>query len=235
MPDFGRARLLLAYEGSRRLAVTFRIKQEVVRPVVPVLRSPPGTRDRARDARLNFCRRRVKTDPRARPPGGQFSVALTISTLSDSPESGALTKRGSTSRSRGGQGPGRASDRGWRGRAAAAIERLLSERLAVKKVVHRLRQLGTDGYERDDASGGFGTTGECRRRGGVMASPPTVVTSRRREHELLRSWQGMATDIGRDRLGRRHKSGVCGASCELHHPVVVSRWGSQLEAARSAA
>ena len=53
---------------------------------------------------------------------------------------------------------------------AAAVERLLSERLAVKDVVHltgldqatvwRLRQLGTDGDETDDASGGVGTTAE---------------------------------------------------------------------------
>lgn len=54
--------------------------------------------------------------------------------------------------------------------AAAAIERLLAERLAVKDVVHltgldqatvrRLRQFGTDGNETDSPSGGVGTTAE---------------------------------------------------------------------------
>jgi hypothetical protein len=54
--------------------------------------------------------------------------------------------------------------------AAAAIERILAERLAVKDVVHltgldqatvrRLRQLETDGDETADASGGVGTTAE---------------------------------------------------------------------------
>lgn len=55
--------------------------------------------------------------------------------------------------------------------AATAIERLLSERLAFKDVVHltgldlatlrRLRQLGNDSDERDGASsGGVGTTAE---------------------------------------------------------------------------
>lgn len=54
--------------------------------------------------------------------------------------------------------------------AAAAIERLLSERLAVKEVVHltgldpatvrRLRQLGTDSSGTDDADSGIGTNAE---------------------------------------------------------------------------
>ncbi len=112
-------------------------------------------RDRARDARLRAAReRRLKMDP------DQLAREQRIDEASVDVEV-AWEERAEAEQA--------VADAEVA--AAAAIERLLSERLAVKDVVHltgldqatvrRLRQLGTDGDdETDDATRGLGTTVE---------------------------------------------------------------------------
>jgi hypothetical protein len=111
-------------------------------------------RDRARDARLRAAReRRLKMDP------DQLAREQRIDEASVDVEV-AWEERAEAEQA--------VADAEVA--AATAIERLLSERLAVKDVVHltgldqatvrRLRQLGTDGDETDGASRGLGTTAE---------------------------------------------------------------------------
>lgn len=111
-------------------------------------------RDRARDARLTAAReRRLKLDPDQLAREGRIdeaSVDVEVAWEERAQAEQAVTDAEVA--------------------AAAAIERLLAERLAVKDVVHltgldqatvrRLRQLGTDGDETDSPSGGVGTTVE---------------------------------------------------------------------------
>lgn len=111
-------------------------------------------RDRARDARLTAAReRRLKLDPDQLAREGRIdeaSVDVEVAWEERAQAEQAVTDAEVA--------------------AAAAIERLLAERLAVKDVVHltgldqatvrRLRQLGTDGDETDSPSGGVGTTAE---------------------------------------------------------------------------
>jgi len=111
-------------------------------------------RDRARDARLRAAReRRLKMDP------DQLAREQRIDEASVDVEV-AWEERAEAEQA--------VADAEVA--AATAIERLLSERLAVKDVVHltgldqatvrRLRQLGTEGDETDDATRGLGTTVE---------------------------------------------------------------------------
>lgn len=111
-------------------------------------------RDRARDARLTAAReRRLKLDPDQLAREGRIdeaSVDVEVAWVERAQAEQAVTDAEVA--------------------AAAAIERLLAERLAVKDVmqltgldqatVRRLRQLETDGDESDDASGGVGTAAE---------------------------------------------------------------------------
>lgn len=111
-------------------------------------------RDRARDARLKAAReRRLKLDPDQLAREGRIDAASVDVEV-------AWEERAQAEQA--------VADAEVA--AAAAIERLLAERLAVKDVVHltgldqatvrRLRQLEPDGDATDDASGGVGTTAE---------------------------------------------------------------------------